>query len=800
MVYRKRFPVRLAAIFFVPLGVVPIANQWVSGNPALAQSLGESPEGFPIPNALPEGTTLKVDGSTSMRVTNEALEARFEAQFPDADVQLDASRTDEALAALIAGEIDVIAAGRPLTEAEKAQGLVEVPIEREKLAIVLGPENPFDGTLSFEQFAQIFRGEITNWSEVGGPDVPIRLVDRPDYSDTRRALSTYTVFNENPFVTGDTADPVATDETDAVVAALGADGIGYAVVSQVIDREDVRILSMHQTLPDDPRYPYSQYRGFVTREAASPAALAFLGLATTLPGQEMSTEAAAAPTAESEIAESEIAESEAAESDVGSETAESETDPAAADTEATATPSSELSEASEAETALVPGSESTREVARGGLSGWLWLLGIPILGGLLWWWLKRNGEDEPAAVAGTPTPIAPVAETEPAPQVVLTPGTAGDITATWGIPSDRLEDIKRQGGEMPIVRLYDVTDCPPDAPLPAPINQFEYAENESHLSLPIAADDRDYLAEVGYLTADQRWLPMARSAPTRMPAAGAARPPLRTEGVVPETDLSGANTSRIVFTPRAGQMAVAAWDVPEAARAALKAEGGQDYQLRIYDVTDINLDKQPPHDTLIHDVAETERDREVLLPVPNRDYIAEIGYRAEDGGWFDLARSIHIRLPAAYETTAIAEGLGAAVSVATTPPVTRQCAIKTVKVSRRDHALQLNAGQIGHLQTAVAVTHLLEPGLHILRIRDGAFNYNGHDAHPGEPFVLLWLYGGTVINPKTRVPVSSTWSTLNGYGDTLTLEVQAPTTLSAFFLDTFPDDNVDHVTLSVIQL
>ena len=95
------------------------------------------------------------------------------------------------------------------------------------------------------------------------------MVDRPDYSDTRRALSTYEVFVGQPFQTGATADPVAEDETQAVVDALGNDGIGYAVYSQWKGSTMSAFCPCTETLPDDPRYPYSQYRAFVYREGGS---------------------------------------------------------------------------------------------------------------------------------------------------------------------------------------------------------------------------------------------------------------------------------------------------------------------------------------------------------------------------------------------------------------------------------------------------------------------------------------------------------------------------------------------------
>jgi hypothetical protein len=70
----------------------------------------------------------------------------------------------------------------------------------------------------------------------------------------------------------------------------------------------------------------------------------------------------------------------------------------------------------------------------------------------------------------------------------------------------------------------------------------------------------------------------------------------------------------------------------------------------------------------------------------------------------------------------------------------------------------------------------------------------------GEPMVMLWIYGGRVINRKTKIPVEATWVTLNGYADALNLQVLEPATLCAFFIDTHVDDNEGEVTLSAIKL
>lgn len=70
----------------------------------------------------------------------------------------------------------------------------------------------------------------------------------------------------------------------------------------------------------------------------------------------------------------------------------------------------------------------------------------------------------------------------------------------------------------------------------------------------------------------------------------------------------------------------------------------------------------------------------------------------------------------------------------------------------------------------------------------------------GEPVLLLWIYGGRIINKKTNVEVRSTWSTLNGYEETLVVEVLETAILSAFFFDTHPEDNAGEVVLSAMRI
>jgi uncharacterized protein len=110
----------------------------------------------------------------------------------------------------------------------------------------------------------------------------------------------------------------------------------------------------------------------------------------------------------------------------------------------------------------------------------------------------------------------------------------------------------------------------------------------------------------------------------------------------------GYGESRIVLMPRDPQWAYTYWDVPVEHKEELRRNGGQQLALRIYDVTDVTLENQSPHS--IQEYPSDEMAREWYLPIPvsDRDYVIDIGYRCADGRWLVLARSARVHIPPVY--------------------------------------------------------------------------------------------------------------------------------------------------------
>jgi hypothetical protein len=130
--------------------------------------------------------------------------------------------------------------------------------------------------------------------------------------------------------------------------------------------------------------------------------------------------------------------------------------------------------------------------------------------------------------------------------------------------------------------------------------------------------------------------------------------PLDTEPLDTEPLLNRATVvddSRIILTLRTANAAYAYWEAPEVSKAALQDQGGRKFQLRVHDVTDLDVADlnadQPPHSTQVYDLSGTEQDYHVAIPQSDRDYLAEIGYETAEGNWLKLARSSPVGISAA---------------------------------------------------------------------------------------------------------------------------------------------------------
>jgi hypothetical protein len=102
-------------------------------------------------------------------------------------------------------------------------------------------------------------------------------------------------------------------------------------------------------------------------------------------------------------------------------------------------------------------------------------------------------------------------------RIVLMPRDPQWAYSYWDTPSEHKEELQQQGGQRLALRFYDVTDIDLNQQKPHSMQQYEVEEYAREWYLPVPLSDRDYLVDIGYLTADGRWLLLARSNSIRIP-------------------------------------------------------------------------------------------------------------------------------------------------------------------------------------------------------------------------------------------------------------------------------------------
>ncbi len=174
--------------------------------------------------------TVSMAGSTSMEKLANAAAESFMAKYPGVTVTAEFTGSSAGIEAVTAGNVAIGNASRALKDAEKEAGVVENIVAIDGIAVVVDPANTVTD-LTKEQLISIYKGEIKNWSELGGADTPIVVVGREAGSGTRSAFEELLEIEEACAYAGEL------DSTGAVIAKVAATpgAIGYVSLDAIND-------------------------------------------------------------------------------------------------------------------------------------------------------------------------------------------------------------------------------------------------------------------------------------------------------------------------------------------------------------------------------------------------------------------------------------------------------------------------------------------------------------------------------------------------------------------------------------
>ncbi|CAG19805.1 phosphate ABC transporter substrate-binding protein [Photobacterium profundum] len=131
--------------------------------------------------------TISVVGSSSVTPLMEVFGETYSQAHSNVFVEVQGPGSSAGVRAATDGSADLGMSSRNLKDSEKSDDLKEIVVARDGIAVVVNNKNPITD-LSKEDVTKIYKGEITNWNQVGGEDKPIVVVTRDTASGTRGAF------------------------------------------------------------------------------------------------------------------------------------------------------------------------------------------------------------------------------------------------------------------------------------------------------------------------------------------------------------------------------------------------------------------------------------------------------------------------------------------------------------------------------------------------------------------------------------------------------------------------------------
>jgi phosphate transport system substrate-binding protein len=176
-------------------------------------------------------------------IQSERREFQLRYVQPNSDVI--GSKTS--LQMLLDGDLDLVQSARPLSDGQRQQAqeqgfeLVQVPVAISGIAIAVHPQLPLSG-LTLSQLQSIYQGEVTNWQELGGPDLEIQPYSRPAAAGDIVEQFETTVLQGNPLGSNVAFFPTTTDAIRKLNETPG--GLYYASAAELVPQCTIKTLTL----------------------------------------------------------------------------------------------------------------------------------------------------------------------------------------------------------------------------------------------------------------------------------------------------------------------------------------------------------------------------------------------------------------------------------------------------------------------------------------------------------------------------------------------------------------------------
>lgn len=213
-----------------------------------------------------------------MLPVSQKLADAYEKKHPGVVIHIDGGDSSLGLKGIASGIVDIGSVSRPLTQ-EESKGLTVYKVADDSLRVIVNKKNPVQ-EMTIDQLKEVFNGKIKNWSQVGGLNRPITLINREHGSGTSQVFEEMVMQHQADIDKGALIMP----STGAVISTVSrdADTIGY--VSSDYNVGDVQVVTVHTgegsvsvlnrpllyVLPENAGQPARDFVRFCTGEEGRP--------------------------------------------------------------------------------------------------------------------------------------------------------------------------------------------------------------------------------------------------------------------------------------------------------------------------------------------------------------------------------------------------------------------------------------------------------------------------------------------------------------------------------------------------
>ncbi len=224
--------------------------------------------------------SISADGSSAIKALIQKAADEYQAKCPGATITVAATNSSTGVTKAAAGTVDIGDSDIPATlvQGVDASTIVDHPVAIVLFAVVVNSGAGVT-SLTLDQVRSIFSGQTTNWSQVGGANLPISVFERTPGSGTRFTFDKDVMGTTNEMT--NPAQIVNTTQTLVTAMASAPGAVTYLTNSSVTPASGLIAVKIGGVGPSastvaDGSYPFFSHEHCFTKAQPSLLALSFL--------------------------------------------------------------------------------------------------------------------------------------------------------------------------------------------------------------------------------------------------------------------------------------------------------------------------------------------------------------------------------------------------------------------------------------------------------------------------------------------------------------------------------------------